>query len=334
MRVAKHWRATGDGEITCELCPHGCVLGEGATGRCKVRTVRGGELFAAGYGLVSSAAMDPIEKKPLYHFHPGSAIFSIGGWGCNFACPFCQNWTISQQLPAERGTHSPDKIVAKARSSDSVGIAYTYNEPLVGFEFVLDCAERAASAGLVNVLVTNGYIRPGPAAELLPFVDALNIDIKSIDESFYREQCRAKLGPVLDFAVQARAAGSHLEVTNLVIPGLNDTPSTVEKLAAWVSGNLGKGTPLHLSAYRPQYKMKTPPTTTRMLEEALKACRQHLSYVYLGNVAGSMGRDTRCASCGATLVERRGYATRVVGLDGGSCAACGEAVPGVFQPAR
>ena len=326
-----YWHEREDGKVQCELCPHGCVLGEGDTGLCKVRTVRGGKLYAVGYGLVSSAALDPIEKKPLYHFRPGADIFSIGGWGCNFACPFCQNWTISQQILEERGGYASDGIVSRAGAGGSIGIAYTYNEPLVGFEFVFDCAERAAAAGLANVLVTNGYIQSGPAAKLLPLVDALNIDIKSMEESFYREQCRAKLGPVLDFAVQARAAGAHVEVTNLIIPGLNDDPGLIAKLAAWIGDNLGRGTPLHLSAYRPQYKMKNPATGAAVLEDACKACRDHLSYVYLGNVVGSVGRDTNCASCGQLLVERRGYATRVVGLRGGSCSGCGEEVPGVFE---
>ena len=259
MKVAGYWHAADEGRVQCELCPHGCVLAEDGTGLCKVRTVSGGKLNAAGYGLVSSVALDPIEKKPLYHFHPGSAIFSIGGWGCNFACPFCQNWTISQQAMLDSESMTPAGVVARA--AGSVGIAYTYNEPLVGIEFVMDCAESARGAGLVNVLVTNGYIEPGPAAELLPLVDALNVDIKSMDEAFYRSQCRARLGPVLDFAVQARAAGAHLEITNLVIPGLNDRPMLIEKLATWIGANLGSETPLHLSAYRPQYRMKNPSTT-------------------------------------------------------------------------
>lgn len=331
MKTAMFWHVTDDGRVRCELCPHRCVLGEGGTGLCKVRTVHEGKLRAAGYGLVSSAALDPIEKKPLYHYHPGAGIFSIGGWGCNFACPFCQNWTISQQILERRGRHSPEAIVDRARSSDSMGIAYTYNEPLVGFEFVRDCAELAAADGLGNVLVTNGYIRSEPAADLLPLVNALNIDIKSMDESFYRNQCRAEPGPVLDFATRARSAGAHVEVTNLVIPGLNDDHRLIAKLAAWVSGNLGEGTPLHLSAYRPQYKMDRPATTTELLESAYEVCREHLKYVYLGNVVSAVGRDTHCPACGSLLVERRGYTTRIRGLNNGACSGCGEKIAGVFQ---
>lgn len=330
VKTAMFWHGRDDGKIACDLCPHGCILGEGGSGLCRVRIVDGGELRAAGYGLVSSAALDPIEKKPLYHFRPGTEIFSVGGWGCNFACPFCQNWTISQQVVRESGRHDPAAVAARAGGGGSIGVAYTYNEPLVGFEFVVDCCEQVAAGGLANVLVTNGYIRSIPAAKLLPLVSALNVDIKSMDEAFYRKQCRASLGPVLEFAVQAREAGSHLEITNLLIPGLNDDSAAVEKLASWISESLGPETPLHLSAYRPQYKMTNPPTPAASLRRAHDICAEQLSHVYLGNVVSDVGRDTVCASCGSLLIERRGYATRVTGMDGGSCARCGVAVHGVF----
>ena len=330
VKTAMFWQRAADGNIECELCPHSCSLADGATGLCKVRSVHEGALRAAGYGLVSSAAVDPIEKKPLYHFRPGTGIFSIGGWGCNFACPFCQNWTISQQVMAVQDRHDPDSMIARASSSGAVGMAYTYNEPIVGFEFVLACAERAANAGLANVLVTNGYVQSGPAAQMLPLIDAVNVDIKSMDETFYREQCRARLGPVLEFARQARAAGVHVEVTNLVIPGLNDSLELLDRLAVWINENLGDGTPLHLSAYRPQYKMTNPATATGFLEEAHATCRNHLSHVYLGNTASAVGRDTECSSCATTLIGRRGYVAELVGLDGSCCSECGTKLAGVF----
>ena len=311
--------------MRCELCPHGCALSEGQDGLCKVRGVRDGRLTALGYGLVSSAGMDPIEKKPLYHFRPGSAIFSVGGWGCNFACAFCQNWTISQQLVARREHHAPEEIVRSGATGGSVGVAYTYNEPLVGFEFVRDCSRLARDAGLANVLVTNGFIREAPAAELLALIDALNIDIKSMEDAFYREHCRGRLEPVLAFARQAVAARCHVEITNLLIPGLNDGDERVAQLARWVARELGAGTPLHLSAYHPQYKLERPSTPVDTLVRAFHVASEHLEYVYLGNVVSAEGRDTACPGCGGMLVRRRGYSTRVVGISSGACHQCGRA---------
>ncbi len=283
MRVANYWERNGD-TVECLLCPTGCIISEGGSGFCKVRGVREGELKALGYGKVSSAHLDPIEKKPLNDFFPGSMIYSIGGWGCNLSCAFCQNWSISQEFHDESRVYEPADIVDEAKASGSIGIAYTYNEPLISFEFVRDCAQLARSAGLVNVLVTNGYINTEPASELLSLVDALNIDIKSMDPEFYKTHCGGELNPVLDFAVQANAAGCHVEITNLVIPGLNDSDDLFVSLADWIYDNLGAEVPLHLSAYHPQYKMvvnRTPPET---LLNARDLCEQRLKHVYLGNV--------------------------------------------------
>ena len=322
MRAAFQ-RELDDGRVQCDLCPQGCIIGEGKSGLCKVRRVERGVLVASCYGLVSSIGVDPIEKKPLYHFCPGEGILSVGGWGCNLSCRFCQNWTISQKVESRSEHCTPDELIAGAVSHGSVGIAYTYNEPLVGFEFVRDCALVARGQGLVNVLVTNGFVRPEPAAELLPLIDALNIDIKSMDDGFYREYCGGRLQPVLDFAVQAAAAGCHVEVTNLVIPGLNDGDGMVERLAEWVSDSLGRGTPLHLSAYRPQYKMDIPPTPVSTLQDAFAVCGRRLDYVYLGNVVSREGNDTRCPQCGETLISRLGCATRITAIAQGLCTNCG-----------
>lgn len=323
MKTAEFWHTAEGGKIQCDLCPHACMIADGKTGLCKVRGNEGGELKALGYGFVSSAAIDPIEKKPLYHFKPGTRIFSLGGWGCNFSCAFCQNWTISQRTLRNGRQYSPQEIVAQASSSDSIGIAYTYNEPLVGFEFVRDCVRLAKSAGLANVLVTNGYTQPGPAAEALPFIDALNIDIKSMDDSFYHKQCRGRLEPVLAFAVQAHNAGCHVEITNLVIPGLNDDDEGIAALATWMRDNLGEKTPLHLSAYHPQYKLKISATPLELLERAYGLCRRKLLYVYLGNVATRVGRDTICPCCENALIVRQGYATDVKNIRNGHCGKCG-----------
>jgi pyruvate formate lyase activating enzyme len=324
MKTASYWRKEKGGQVVCELCPHGCRIAEGRAGRCRVRGVRGGELVALGYGILTSANMDPIEKKPLYHFFPGREIFSIGGWGCNFACDFCQNWSISQRCEEAGRVREPRDIVTVAKRSASVGIAYTYNEPLVGYEYVRDCATVAREAGLANVLVTNGYLNRDPAVELLPQVDALNIDIKSMDETFYAERCKGRLQPVLDFAKCAAEAGCHVEVTNLLIPGLNDAEHDVVRLAAWVAEHLGAAVPLHLSAYRPMYQCRIPATPESTVIRAWEAARAVLDYVYMGNVYGAGdGHDTKCPQCGHVLIRRMGYATSLPGVSGSACAACG-----------
>ena len=322
MHSAEFWRTTESGKIQCELCPHHCVLAEKKTGLCGVRRVVDGRLTAAGYGLLSSLHNDPIEKKPLYHFHPGSEIFSIGGWGCNFACSFCQNWQISQAVNAQAQSFRPDEIIQAARDQHSPGIAYTYNEPLINYEFVRDCAQLARRAGLFNVLVTNGFVEEKPAADLLPYIDALNIDIKSMDEAFYKQQCRGALAPVLRFARQA-AEGCHVEITNLLIPGLNDSEEQVGRLSAWVAANLGRNTPLHLSAYHPEFKMDLPATPPAVLERALARCRRDLDYVYIGNVLSSAGQDTLCPQCAGKLIARQGYAVHIVGISNQACRQCG-----------
>ncbi|MBI2441230.1 MAG: AmmeMemoRadiSam system radical SAM enzyme [Lentisphaerae bacterium] len=331
MKPAQFWHLTESGKIQCELCPHHCLIAEGKTGRCGIRRVEAGRLVAAGYGLLSAMHTDPIEKKPLYHFHPGSAIFSIGGWGCNFACGFCQNWQISQTVSARAQALAPEEVIRAARAEQSLGIAYTYNEPLINYEFVRDCAGLARREGLLNVLVTNGYIEEKPGAELLPLIDALNIDIKSMEETFYKEQCRGTLAPVLRFARQAHAAGCHVEITNLLIPGLNDSVEQVGQVSTWMAANLNRETPLHLSAYHPEYKMDLPPTPTAVLQSAWKRCQQDLSYVYLGNVLTGAGQDTLCPQCGQALIVRQGYHTRIAGIANHACDKCGRAADVVMR---
>lgn len=323
METAMFWHAIGREKIECGLCPHHCRMADGKRGLCGIRLAQGGKLYAAGYGLISSAHNDPIEKKPLYHFHPGKSIFSVGGWGCNFKCKFCQNWTISQQVDSNESPVPPEKIVAAARAAQSIGIAYTYNEPLINIEFVAECARLARKAGLVNVLVTNGYIEKEPAEFILPLIDALNIDIKSMDEEFYKNRCGGALKPVLEFARQAVTAGCHVEITNLIIPGLNDADEQIKQLAEWIVANLGEKTPLHLSAYRPEFKMDLPPTPPETLERAYRLCKEKLFYVYIGNAFSDSGQNTPCPQCGHELIIRRGYNTRLAGLKDKHCAQCG-----------
>lgn len=292
QHVAEYW-IKEENKVRCKLCPHCCLLSEGHTGLCKIRHCADGKLFAEGYGRISSENIDPIEKKPLKQFFPGEKIYSIGGWGCNFSCNFCQNWTISQQTPFDNATvtelngertYSAKDVVNRACKSDGIGIAYTYNEPLISFEFVKDCAVLAHKTGLKNVLVTNGYINRIPATELLPHIDALNIDIKCVNDNFYVEQCGAHLQPVLDFSEQAVKQGCHVEITNLIIPGLNDSDSMIESLAKWIAIKLGQDTPLHLSAYFPRYKSSVEATTLYQVMHAKEICLRHLRHVYMGNV--------------------------------------------------
>lgn len=323
MKEALFWHAAEGGKLGCELCPHHCQVAENKYGLCGIRTARGGKMFAAGYGLISSVHSDPIEKKPLYHFYPGKGIFSVGGWGCNFKCKFCQNWTISQQIDLDSNFIPPEKIVAAAKAEKSIGIAYTYNEPLINIEFVSECAGLAHKSGLVNVLVTNGYIEKKPADFILPLIDALNIDIKGMDEEFYKKQCFGRLEPVLEFSKQAVNAGCHVEITNLIIPGLNDNDGQIKKLAGWIRANLGEKTPLHLSAYHPEFKMDIPPTSPEILERAYQLCRSVLLYVYMGNVFSASDQNTLCPQCGNTLISRRGYAARIAGMKNRHCAKCG-----------
>jgi len=321
MQEARYYTARPDGTVRCDLCPHGCALSEGKTGVCKVRQNVGGKLYSLIYGECTSIAMDPIEKKPLYHFFPGRQILSLGTNGCNFACSFCQNWQISQQH-TPRQPLSSEQAVSLAVQRDSVGIAYTYNEPLIWYEFVLDTAKLARRRGLKNVLVTNGFINPEAFAELLPLVDALNIDIKCIRDDFYRKLCKGRVAPVLETAKAARRS-AHVEITNLIIPHYNDSDSDLTGLAEWIASNLGDDTPVHLSAYTPRFQLRARPTQLATLEHAFDIFSAKLRYVYLGNVMAARGSNTYCHSCGAELVSRMGYSVQIAGLRDGRCARCG-----------
>jgi len=319
---AMYYEKLEDGRVRCVLCPHACVIKPGGAGICRQRRNDSGTLVSRIYGRVTSVSMDPIEKKPLYHFHPGKEILSLGTNGCNFACLFCQNWTISQ-ADGRASPMSPEQAVRTALDNDSFGIAYTYNEPLIWYEFVLDTSKLAREQGLKNVLVTNGFIQPEPFRELMPFIDALNIDVKSIRDEFYREICKGRLAPVLETAMTAKKA-THVEVTNLVIPTHNDSNEDLAALANWIRDHLGADTPTHLSAYFPRHRLNAPPTPLETLERAQDIFEERLDHVYLGNVATGRGADTACRNCGTAVIRRRGYSTQVVALDGNACARCGE----------
>ena len=319
---AAWWEPMSNGQTACRLCPIGCRLRPGQDGPCATRRNRDGKMEPMHYGRLVSAAVDPIEKKPLYHYHPGQPILSVAAPGCNLHCRFCQNWTISQRGDAATRSASPQQVVDMATESGSFGIAYTYSEPLVWYEFVRDTSRLAADAGLRNVLVTNAFLNAEPLAELLPSIHAANIDLKSMDDRFYRRICKARLAPVLAAIEQFHAAGVHLELTNLVIPGHNDRDDQIAALVDFVAG-IDRGIPLHFSAYHPAWKLDAPPTPVATLVRAREIAAERLDWVYLGNVHSEAGRDTLCPQCGRTIIARAGYSARI-DLDAtGRCPDCG-----------
>ncbi len=283
MTEALFYEVLTSGKIKCLLCPQACVILPEETGICRVRKNHDGKLQTLIYNQITSLALDPIEKKPLYHFHPGEYIISIGTRGCNLSCSFCQNSSISQEPEVETEYITPQEIIRQAKKHKSFGIAYTYNEPFIWYEFVLDTARQAQSEGLANVLVTNGYVNSEPLEKIIPFIDAMNIDIKSMDDKFYRKICKASLDPVLKTIKRASQA-CHIELTNLIIPGLNDARADITKLVDWVYEELGPDVPLHFSRYFPCYQMDLPSTPTATLSLAEQIAKKKLNNVYLGNV--------------------------------------------------
>jgi len=326
LREALHYQKDEGNRVTCLLCPHRCSLKDGARGFCRARKNEGGRLFSLNYARCTSYALDPTEKKPLYHFYPGSYLLSLGTTGCNLKCGFCQNWTISQS-DAETVRITPEDAVEMARAGrrrgvPCVGIAYTYSEPLVWYEYVMDVSRLARAEGLVNVLVTNGYICEEPLRELLPYIDAMNVDVKSMDESFYAKVCKGDPGPVRRTVEIARERGCHVEITNLIIPGYNDSDEIIERLVDWVA-SIDARMPVHFSRYFPQHRFSDPPTPVETLSRARRIARRRLDYVYIGNVWGVDGADTECPGCGRTVIERAGFSVRAHGLEGNRCADCG-----------
>jgi len=324
MREAQYWEPADGGRVHCLLCPNDCRIADGGRGTCGVRRNEGGRLSLPFYGEISSLAVDPIEKKPLYHFHPGAKILSTGFVGCSFHCGFCQNAHISQSTDVDTRYIGPADLPDIAQRERSFAIAYTYSEPLVHFEYVLDSAKLARAAGLKNVLVTNGYLNSGPAAELLPFVDAANVDLKAWDPEFYRHETGGMLEEVKRFIREA-VGTIHLEVTTLIIPTKNDDPAQIEGIAGFIAG-LDPDIPLHLSAYHPQHRYRIPPTPPATVRRLAEVARRHLRYVYVGNM-GAEASDTACSECGSVLVRRIGWHVEVTGVAGGKCTNCGAQAP-------
>ncbi|RZN62917.1 AmmeMemoRadiSam system radical SAM enzyme [Methanonatronarchaeum sp. AMET6-2] len=318
------------GEVECNLCNHNCKIKNGETGICGVRENTDGKLYTLVYNAVSSRNVDPVEKKPLYHYHPGSRVFSLGSVGCNFRCLNCQNYTIARAKPSEVYLEdmSAEKSVSIAQKNMCEGIAYTYNEPTVWFEFNYESAVEAKKSGLYTVYVTNGYMTEQALEKIAPHLDAANIDIKAFDgDNFYREISSARFKPVLDTCREMKNHGIHIELTYLVIPGKNDQEEKFKNFGKWIVDELGDETPVHLSRFYPAHKMMDiDPTPIKTLERAHEILTDiGVKYVYLGNVRGHEYENTLCPTCGEILIKRDGYSVDITGLDiYNKCENCGE----------
>ena len=324
---AQWYRITKNESLQCTLCPHECIINDGKAGICRVRKNKAGQLQTDVYGIVSALNLDPIEKKPLYHFHPGSTILSIGSFGCNLRCTFCQNSSISQTVPGEdfrRKHYTPGQLVALAlQKPDNIGIAFTYNEPIVWFEYMIDIAVKAKAAGLKTVMVTNGYINPEPLSELIKVIDAFSVDLKAFNEEFYARVTSSGLEPIKSALRQISNSGKHLEIVNLLVPGLNDDEDTFTSMIHWIAEELGKETVFHISRYFPNHKLTTEATPYALIRKMESIAREKLLWVYTGNMHNEKN-DTHCKHCNNVLITRYLYNVQKPGLnESGQCNSCG-----------
>jgi pyruvate formate lyase activating enzyme len=336
MKEARLYEKLENQRVRCFLCSHRCLIQEGARGICGVRSNKEGILYSLVYGKVIARNVDPIEKKPLFHFLPGSRSFSIATVGCNFRCRFCQNSDISQMVVDQdriRGEDSsPESMVDQALRSRSESISYTYTEPTIYFEFALETARIAAQRGVRNVFVTNGFMTEECLKEIHPDLHAANVDLKAFSERFYKEQCGARLAPVMKSIEAMVKMGVWVEVTTLLIPGLNDAEEELRSIADFLVG-LNPGIPWHISRFHPTYQLtdveSTPPASIRRARDI--GYERGLQYVYTGNLPGDDGEKTLCHRCGELLIDRYGFAVRKNLIQGGACPKCGSAVPGVWK---
>jgi len=335
MKEAIYYKKLGNNLVQCELCPHKCIIRNGDRGICKVRENRKGVLYSLVYGKLCSASAEHIEKKPLYHFLPGSKALSIATAGCNLSCKHCQNWEISQAKPEDITSLSftPKDVIKNAIENNCKSIAYTFTEPSIWPEFLLDIAKLARKAKIKNTTVTNGFINPEPLNELCKWIEGSNIDLKSIDESFYERICGARLSPVLESIKIMQEKGVWIELTNLLIPGLNDSYEEINKLVDWVRKELGKDVPLHFSAFYPCYKLLSlPPTSFETLKKSRNiALAKGLHYVYTGNIQDEEGNNTYCPECKSLLIKRRYFDVLENRLKKGKCPKCKKEIAGVWK---
>ncbi len=334
---ARWWHREGD-KVVCTLCPRVCHIPAEGRGFCFVRANVGGELKLTTYGRSSGFCIDPIEKKPLNHFLPGTAVLSLGTAGCNLGCKFCQNWDISKSREMDRlaDQADPDAIVAAARRTGCRSIAFTYNDPIIWAEYAIDIAKAARREGIKTVAVTAGYISEEARGEFFQWMDAANVDLKAFTEAFYRRLTQTHLQPVLDtLRYLKHETDVWFEITNLMIPGENDSPDETAQMCAWIVENLGRDVPVHFTAFHPDFKMVDHPPTpsATLLRARQQAIEAGIRYAYVGNIDNAHCQSTYCPGCGETLIERNWYELGAYRLGGNWCAACGRPVPGVFEQA-
>jgi len=335
MQEALYYKQLDKNKVQCLLCPHLCKPGPGQYGKCRTRVNQGGKLYTESYGILSAISSDPVEKKPLYHFQPGSRILSIGSFGCNLTCDFCQNCEISQidqKIFSQHPFRAPEDLVGKAGlHRNNIGLAYTYNEPTVYYEYMISCAALIKERNLSNVMVTNGYINTTPLEDLFPYMDAFNVDLKSFRNTFYIKRSGASLHPVLETISKIARSGLHLELTFLIIPGHNDGETEWKEMIKWIADHCGRGTILHVSRYFPCFKMNSPPTPLYTIERFMNLARLQIDYVYPGN-SPQLDNHTYCPSCGNLLIERFLYESTLKGIGpGNQCTSCKREVVGVFN---
>ncbi|HJJ35625.1 MAG TPA: AmmeMemoRadiSam system radical SAM enzyme [Methanocorpusculum sp.] len=322
-----------DTKNVCMLCPRHCSIPNGARGFCRVRENRNGTLITRTYGELTACGIDPIEKKPLNHFLPGSATLSISSFGCNFTCKHCQNHTLSQDISCTTEYAEPEDIVRIARQNQVDSISFTYNEPTVFYEYMYDVAKLAHASGLKTAIITNGYLNEDPCKELARYMDAFRIDLKAFSDTFYRTVCgNAHLQPILDTISRVAKLKRHLELVTLIIPGLNDSPDELAGMLSWERETLGPSIPHHFTAFSPNYQMTTIPAADHGLMDRVfrQAKDAGLYYPYVGNVIHNEGSTTYCPSCGSKLIQRIGYVSRMPGINQGYCKHCGRKIEGIF----
>lgn len=333
MKEALYYKKLKNRIVLCQLCPKFCTLKPNQIGDCKARKNINGKLQSLVYALSCSVAIDPIEKKPLFHFLPGARALSIGTTGCNLHCKFCQNWSTSQSNIEDCGskTISPKEVIKEAVKNNCDVVAYTYNEPTIFYEYVLETAKLAKKAGLKNIIVSNGYINQEPLKEWCKYIDAVNIDLKAFTEKFYNELTTASLKPVLKTIKTLHQLGVWIEITNLLIPTCNDEPKEIRKMCKWISNNTDKNTPLHFSRFFPNYKLlNKEPTLTKTLIKAQKIAQKYLNHVYIGNIQTPKGENTYCPKCNKLLIERVGYSITQNNIKNNQCG-CGITIKGVWE---
>lgn len=324
---AQFYNLTGDGFIECKLCPHNCKIKNNSVGICKVRKNIDAKLYSLNFAQLSALGVDPIEKKPLYHFYPNSEVLSLGSWGCNMSCLYCQNWQISQQRPKLK-EYQPQELIEIAKNKNIKFIAYTYSEPIVFYEYMLETAKLAAQEGIKNIMVTNGFINQKPLEKLLEYLDAVNIDLKAFNNDFYKNTCGASLAEVKK-TIKFAADKVHLELTTLIIRDLNDDLKELEAMFKWVA-EINHKIPLHLSRYYPSYKLDKPATDLKLMKKAYKKAKKYLSHIYLGNTIIKGTADSYCSSCGEKLISRKQYTVENK-LNKNKCNNCGADFFGSFK---